>query len=1334
MSSNQPHGGENHPLNDPMIGVSEPDNAESNHSDQFGSFSDESGQSSSNEWIQHDPFLSDVRRIQWPKTLVPPKNAKEGSWNHVRYAPVWTDPDWQEEGPKRETFDYPISDGIMSRVRPALLAKDQIQNPTEYAKRFGIFPGRVDGRSRTSPTRAESRKLFPSGDVRSGKDLFNRLEKLAADKGRSLEDFMAEERIDMQKMSERDEACMRVYEDLLVDEHWQGIIFGDLTMDELHAEDYFTMGNAESKLEGPLHSLSLVPYTTSMANEENMIHGVWDAMQPALQLASRLLGANDPFLSAIKDVTNRFRVDDNIDPRPKEEKEKLPRFTFRRFVDMNDPRLVPAAREMRQYPNFDASAMSKSALEKCVQLSIRSGHYHFGTDFMDLAPSGLTMSQALEAPDEPIKISISAELVWPLLEPNLSTSEKMMASFVLATTIVHELMHAWTSAHYKWLYNPAAFGISAPKLQEICNQLREELYPEGKWSLCLEPSFENDPVSEVGHAYEQHVLGGGSWSLASNMNQRAGPTFLGDYSGMAVHVKWPDGTPGSLDILSRPKYRTEQYSHFLRIGDIQKYFTEEFWQNSVKRYGMAAMRDPSKKPHKVFFAPESCQNSDSILCETGLEPKYVRDWMNDYLNELHDEGKHTLDTYLRMLISESCSFGLMTKRLIKDRQMRASTEWPWLKSAKFNIMLLTELRGHLIMLSSKPEDQKLAGIENEYLRWMKLAKSAGAWPDENSQRCHDSLDAFRHVVSHISTSNHNDRIIPNLMDMVNYLESEREYQESMLCELYRLPSEIWIHYKHGFEKHYEFCKIHANLILKALSSIVTLANDIDTWMPSWSGEWRARIQSLATAFTNIKRLLELDSADVCEGWRDLLATVPMLRKCRRQPHQQWFFLAKKEMLSLTGEDLENLREFKRQLEVVINLELYKIVLPEADVDEQGLMQRWAGLLDDVMEKKASGPNLAGVFSTEPVQNLVEKLKEKEREAEKQKCDRAAERAAENTRKAKQKNPSPTLQQMAESQAHQPPQMPPQITRPLIQGHAISLGGFQATQFGQTSQISGSPTASSFGTSSHAFGPYSSSSNLFPSRKEGEASPWAAQPSTGQAAQANEPDKNKSRQAQPIGSIMPHPFAIRTTVTKDLLNVVASKIDALAVDTFAQEGPREGGSILGNSGPQGEGELGNMDDVWEQQYQEMEGVEYNEASQGSDEEGLDLLEQWVREEEARERQERAAAGDGDVDMAHGNSPPGAAFLAKMKWDDDDSALASSVASTPATRESSYTSVVDSNSLSRLETEVDSGLDIEDANIARGKTALRLKRKGIWTAANETKRVKTDTKEEDGTNTW
>lgn len=164
----------------------------------------------------------------------PTKSASQGSYSYVQYCPVWTDPDWKDEGPERAKSVFNIQDKVLDRLRPALLPRDQFQKPSIYAQRFSIFPGRTDGRSRASPTRTESRHLFPANaEVKTGKQLFDRFEELAQQSGERVEDYMERTRPDLQKLDETEQQYMQQYEDLLVDENWQTILFGSLTMDEV---------------------------------------------------------------------------------------------------------------------------------------------------------------------------------------------------------------------------------------------------------------------------------------------------------------------------------------------------------------------------------------------------------------------------------------------------------------------------------------------------------------------------------------------------------------------------------------------------------------------------------------------------------------------------------------------------------------------------------------------------------------------------------------------------------------------------------------------------------------------------------------------------------------------------------------------------------------------------------------------------------------------------------------------------------------------------------------------------------------------------------------------
>ncbi|KPM40329.1 hypothetical protein AK830_g6213 [Neonectria ditissima] len=1284
-----------------------------------------------------NPGQSDIGQATTARASRPPKKARDGNWDHTQYAPVWTDPEWEDDGPARQQSDWPIKDAAMSRIRPAMLARDQIQNPTEYAKRFGIFHGRSDGRSRTSPTRTESRKLFPSGNVRTGKDLFDRLEGLAAERGLRMDDFMADERIDMTKMNQADQQCMERYEDLLIDEFWQGQLFGDLTMDEMHAEDYFTMGNSTCDLQGPLYPLLDrskwvdTCHNGDQSDNPKVLYNVggergeydprkndklWAALQPALQLASRLLQAEEPFLAALQDPSNRFYVDKRLDTRPPSEQMTLPRFKFRRTVDLDDPDLVPGAKAMRQIPNFDPRTFTYDAMNRVLELNIRGGHYHFDKEFESYAPGGVTLNCGLDSLYQPIKISLAAELVWPLLVADFSSSEKMIASMTIATTLTHEMMHAFEAASYRWLSNPAEFGIYDPHTQDICRQLRSELLPPGFTEEYPEPSFENDPVSEVGHAYEQHVLGGGTWTLFSHVYYRTGPPFIGEYAGVAVHTKWPDGRYDSEEILTKPKVRTEQYKHFIRIGDVQKYFTEAFWQNSVQRYGMAAMRDPSKKPHKVFFAPDEARHNDVVW--PNLHPGLVEDraWIEKYIVGLYNNGKSTLHTYLKILISEAFQFDFMVSRFHKNLKNWNERQGALEQKGRSTLMLLSELGGYVLLISGKSEGEMDAGFRAEYQTWENLALSINARPDAQSQRCYGDHEKFRSATRTPTKTEHCARIVRNLMDVLQFFEEEREYQESMMCEIYKLPSQYWPHYKNRLRAHYKFWNNHVDLILKMLWTIMDKANDVSDAMPEWNLEWKGRVQALLTAFSNIQRLLKLDNSQASEpNWRDLLKTVPMLRKSRHKSHERTFFLAKKEMLNLTGQELEDLREFKTRVSRVAGLESYKIVLPETDEDAQGLSQRWAGLLDGVLEKRVSGAQVAGIFNTQPVQNLVRSLEQEGKAAEAFKLDRAANSTATAAAET-QTQQGPTLQQMAAFGAFQPPREPLQMTLPAIQGHAVPFG---TTQWGHASTPS-PRFPRHVSSSAEAFMPYSSNPTLFPQRGDGETSPWTSAGAP-LAFQSNEP----AEPPRGFGGILPHPYASRETMTKDLLNIQRETQEAVSVDAFAQQGPRKGASILGPRGQQGKGRLGNVDRRWEQQDSDEDMVDESQSeSDAQDEQDIlrqleqDEREDGEREEAAGEDEDEGANEDAEADVSFSS---GTAFMAKIRGYPTDNVSQAATASRQQTRERSDAPALQPDGLSGLVTGMNLGSDDQNPGVSESQTT-QLKRKRSCGAEESVKKAK------------
>ncbi|KAF7546591.1 hypothetical protein G7046_g9259 [Stylonectria norvegica] len=1268
--------------------------------------------------LTRGPHQTSLAAINDRHPYTPAKPAEAGSWKCVHYVPVWTDPEWQDKGPRRAASEYPVRDGLVDIVRPALLAKDQIRNPTEHAKRFGIFPGRSDGRSRTSPTRS-SRSIFSHGETLTGNDVLKQFEHAARQQGLELDEYMIETRPDMLALNETEQRYMQAYEELLIDQYWQSVIFGNFTMDELMAENHFTMGPATNALcNYPLYPLfkrekwADVTFDGVDKADPRVLYNmdgeraeydpknndkVWEAIQPGLQLATRLLEADEPFVKALQNITNRFYADYTRDQRPLAERKKAPTLKYMRHLDKSDPNWLASAARLHAYPGgYHMDPSGKFADAECATM-------------------GQTDMRAIFVPDAPIRISIAAELVWPLISKSLSDSERMVASFVFATTLVHEMMHAFEGANYKYLQNPRSFGPADDELVSQCKKLLTEMCPV---EYCSEPHFEDDPVAEVGHAYEQQVLGGSVWPMSSYSKRRAVPPLLADYSGIGVRGVWPDGQLNNAPNLTHPIIPWHHHDTFLRIDQVQKIFAESFWQAEVRKYGMAALRDPLTKPAKVCFSLAGYESINEEYLGSNFGTPDDRWWITAFCTDLEVEGKKTLLSYIRCLIGEACGFDYMANRFSQDMASWENTEFQWKLVFLELFVLIFEIKGYVVQTARPEEPVAKAQANNAiYQDWDKALTTLNlisqSIPDEQSQACLGSAQTFATGVVKCSLEEYERRIVPKFMQLTSLLHNELRYEESMLCELYSLPSHFWKLYLTGVPGHRDKWQERTSKIIQALTWIL---DNMRLEVPTWTNEWEPRMSAICRDFTNVRNLLNMISGDDTNykdrGWRDMLSTLPMLRKSRRKPHQRWFFLAKKEMLGLSGGQLDDLKTFRKKFQHMLSLGSYKIVVPETDVDEQGLAQRWAGLLDDVLEKEKTGADLKGIFAMRmpPVQNLVARLEKDKADAENSSFNRAAIQAQEQAaaaakrRKNKSNDPEseastgkgkgrmPTLQEIAAAQANQPPAIPAQLTRPTVRDSHASLSRLQLPRFGETSSISGSPSVSNnVSRENSPFTSYASSPGLFPAQSDDEPSRLTVSGTEQLAAHIHQPFGNVA--AKPKGWL-PHPYAIRETVTKDLLDKATVQFGTPArASQGSRKRPREDTPFRPSK--VGRGPLGNLDQTWQRQ---GETDEIDEAQSAEQKEllQLQLLQGFNKGVFALDLSDDPAVGRGNLFFG-------------VRSDDEDT---SSSDSTSADSEASSGYETDESSEEDFEMVRQDGLKRKLMEMAQRGADRAGKRKKVW----------------------
>lgn len=184
--------------------------------------------------------------INSPYFEPPPKAPTEYKWLRTQYMPEWTDPEWQDPALSRAEVVAgkwrPARNLDLGRtLRPAQLPKDAALNPTPYAKRFGMYPGRTDGRSRLSPAREVPKKLpgaqnedqaAPQGNAA---DILEEFKQLAKSSNRDPHEFLEElkQPENFGSLNDNDQFMVQTVSDIYDDLDWQAILFNGLTTDEV---------------------------------------------------------------------------------------------------------------------------------------------------------------------------------------------------------------------------------------------------------------------------------------------------------------------------------------------------------------------------------------------------------------------------------------------------------------------------------------------------------------------------------------------------------------------------------------------------------------------------------------------------------------------------------------------------------------------------------------------------------------------------------------------------------------------------------------------------------------------------------------------------------------------------------------------------------------------------------------------------------------------------------------------------------------------------------------------------------------------------------------------
>ncbi|KAL6910289.1 hypothetical protein GGI43DRAFT_427019 [Trichoderma evansii] len=913
--------------------------------------------------------------------------------------------------------------------------------------------------------------------------LTSKLEELARKKGLHIDEYITSQTSNSLQQDEQEREYVRAFDELLIEEFWHRCLFGDMTMDELLAGNYFEVGAFQNNLGGPINRLfsrerwdhcptgavdvSAVLYNldgTFCPMEPGFYDLVWDSLQPTLQMATRMFCQEDPFFKAILDVRNWYDARSTIDSQAQGTAEPVIRIEIR--SDNNEA--IGYRHNVKPSPTFNPVALTFKVLEEKLQLRIVTAHYDIEPPIGEFKVQTAVGGTHYDLSDRSrsICINLCAEIVWQLMTSRYSSSEKTMISWMLSTTIVHELCYAIIEATLLWIRYPDDYGVTDPVDLRFCELLLKELYISDSQYNSLEPYYKDDSSNEIGEAFERHVLGQSPFPMAKASSCK--PIFLSFYGGLTSSFDQSDTFLKSTkqDGIEAPHKLGELSFTFNPHTTIQTFFKKEFWNTTFKKYGSSALKSAPTNPLKVawFSAVESATFYSSVAGLSFGSSEFRRRACS-FIWELHKSGQQVIAQYLKALIYDAWQFAMLAKRFVNFAE-----KWYYrgkrLAGFVANTRMIALEAGTFYLHQNRgiDIDHKKQVASTFHAQWQKLRNHRYIEPDEVSISLKGPMDQFTSAICQ-AEADYDKRITKSLMEFSHHLHQELCLQETMAAQLYELPIGFWEHYIHGIPGHQLIWKARTGKIIIQLTSLLKDLNGLQNYLPSWRNEWQAKILSWLTSFQNILTLISQDAREVHINWREMFHTVPMLRKSRRKLWERWYFLAKRAILNLKGEQLAKLEEFENLYSQEFDLNKYKMILPGRSANEQGIAEKWAGLLNNIVEFERDesklmedlgreeiqilesssritsiaakmDPKVLGQYRTREIRHELETIRQNERKMQLERTESYVQEAFERDAPT---HPMWAYQlQKAQKAARNPPitSTEPQITRVLMQDHPI----------------------------------------------------------------------------------------------------------------------------------------------------------------------------------------------------------------------------------------------------------------------------------------------------------
>ncbi|KAL2284815.1 hypothetical protein FJTKL_08644 [Diaporthe vaccinii] len=419
---------------------------------------------------------------------------------------------------------------------------------------------------------------------------------------------------------------------------------------------------------------------------------LWNALQPALQLVSKVLLAEHPFWKAVLSIYHMRPVPVEKDGRTQLQKADP---TYKPYVsiwyDIDRDKMYPTARTLMDQ-KFDSTAATLEILTRLLKFSIARSDSR--------TSSASTRIGGFEPHNRSIRIVLNANNIWPLLVPDYSVSEKISVSFFVAKLILHELAHAARNALDYIVIFPDILEDppwTPPPGTAFNQNIRDDIRSFCSEALKLPPLevfFQDVPQLEEGKSFENQLFGFDTVSAPNPGQGRHNDSIRPALSAVA----WPWKHPAihlqnqkSVDAGLYDNYTSDGYKTYLLdppvsaydlytplpVSSYAKFMQQSWWNMDFVKFGHQALKipihstDPSS-PFKTAARPTDSFADFVPLLTSVIRSRVALSFIVNYaMPRLHEHRQISILNYLALLTREAAAANIMRNRLHYEKRT-----WP----------------------------------------------------------------------------------------------------------------------------------------------------------------------------------------------------------------------------------------------------------------------------------------------------------------------------------------------------------------------------------------------------------------------------------------------------------------------------------------------------------------------------------------------------------------------------------------------------------------------------------------------------------------------------------